>query len=94
MARYDHRLSLALRPQRRLNELELVKAKELAEIETKKFSETVEAIGPETLVAMAQAGPELQAQLLEGLGLKGYLITDGASPINLFNTAKGMLGAV
>lgn len=29
---------------------------------------------------MAQAGPEMQAKLLEGLGLKGYLITDGHVP--------------
>ena len=50
------------------------------------------AIGPETIVAIAEAGPEMQAKLLEGLGLKGYLITDGNSPINLFNTAQGMVG--
>eukprot|EP00668_Euglena_longa_P032762 GGOE01042203.1.p1 GENE.GGOE01042203.1~~GGOE01042203.1.p1 ORF type:complete len:850 (+),score=240.11 GGOE01042203.1:32-2551(+) len=78
--------------QRRLNELDLVKAKELANIETKKFTKTVGAIGRDTLLAVSQAGPEMQARLLEGLGLKGYLITDGSSPINLFNTAKGLIG--
>jgi len=78
--------------QRRLNELELTKAKELSLIETKKFTQTVSAIGQDTLLSISQAGPELQAKLLEGLGLKGYLITDGSSPINLFNTAKGMIG--
>ena len=41
---------------------------------------------------MAAAGPETQAKLLSGLGLKGYVITDGSSPINLFNTAQGMVG--
>jgi len=40
------------------------------------------------------AGPELQAKLLQGLGLKSFLITDGNSPINLFNTAKGLIGGV
>jgi major vault protein len=40
------------------------------------------------------AGPELQAKLLSGLGLKSFLITDGNSPINLFNTAKGLIGGV
>ena len=35
----------------------------------------------------------MQAKLLGGLGLKGYLVTDGKSPINLFNTAQGMIGA-
>ena len=36
----------------------------------------------------------MQAKLLEGLGLKGYLITDGSSPLNLFNTARGMIGGI
>ncbi len=36
-----------------------------------------------------QAGPEMKAKLLSGLGLKGYLVTDGKNPINLFNTANG-----
>ena len=38
-----------------------------------------------------QAGPEAQAKLLAGLGLKGFVVTDGSSPINLFNTASGMV---
>jgi len=77
--------------QNKMNELEITKAKELAEIESQKFSDTVESIGQGTLKAIAQAGPEMQAKLLEGLGLKGYLITDGSSPINLFDTAKGLV---
>ena len=76
---------------RRNNELEMAKAKELAEIEATKLAQIMKAIGKETVVSIAQAGPELQAKLLEGLGLKGYLITDGSSPINLFNTAAGMV---
>jgi major vault protein len=51
----------------------------------------VRAIGPETLRAIAAAGPELQVRLLQGLGLKSMLITDGRSPINLFNTANGLV---
>lgn len=74
------------------NELEIKKAKLMAEIETKKFKDLVQAIGSHTLVAMAKAGPEAQAKLLSGLGLKGFLISDGKNPINLFNTANGMLG--
>jgi len=80
--------------QRKMNDLELAKARELAEIESKKFADTVESIGQDTLLAISQAGPEMQAKLLEGLGLKGYLITDGQSPINLFSTAKGMIGGL
>ena len=34
----------------------------------------------------------MQAKLLKGLGLQGYLVTDGKNPINLFQTAKGMVG--
>jgi len=37
-----------------------------------------------------QAGPEMKAKLLKGLGLKGYLVSDGKNPINLFNTANGI----
>merc|ERR1711988_670335 len=76
----------------KMNDLELAKAKQLSEIETAKFKDTVDAIGAETIKAMAQAGPEMQAKLLQGLGLQGYLVTDGSTPINLFNTAKGMVG--
>ena len=32
--------------------------------------------------------------MLQALGLKSTLITDGNSPINLFNTAHGLLGAI
>lgn len=76
---------------RALNALEIEKAQKLAEIEAKKFSQLVNAIGADTITAMARAGPEMQAKLLQGLGLKGYLVTDGKSPINLFNTAQGMI---
>eukprot|EP01061_Rhynchopus_euleeides_P015164 TRINITY_DN259_c0_g1_i3.p1 TRINITY_DN259_c0_g1~~TRINITY_DN259_c0_g1_i3.p1 ORF type:complete len:847 (+),score=466.52 TRINITY_DN259_c0_g1_i3:59-2599(+) len=78
---------------KQMNDLEVEKVRKLSEIETDKFSSIMEAIGPDTVLAMARAGPELQAKLLEGLGLKGYLITDGNSPINLFNTAGGMVGS-
>eukprot|EP01120_Amphizonella_sp_Union-15-10_P014442 TRINITY_DN699_c0_g1_i7.p1 TRINITY_DN699_c0_g1~~TRINITY_DN699_c0_g1_i7.p1 ORF type:complete len:851 (+),score=273.82 TRINITY_DN699_c0_g1_i7:49-2553(+) len=79
--------------QKALNELEVTKAKELSRIEAKKFRDVVHAIGPNTIKTIAQAGPEMQAKLLQGLGLKGFLITDGNSPINLFNTAGGLVGA-
>jgi len=77
-----------------LNTLEINKAKELAEIESKKFKNVVDALGAQTIKAMAQSGPELQAKLLKGLGLQSFLITDGNSPINLFNTAKGLIGGM
>lgn len=36
----------------------------------------------------------IQVKLLQSLGLKSTLITDGSSPINLFTTANGLLGAL
>jgi len=36
----------------------------------------------------------LQVKLLQSLGLKSTLITDGSSPINLFSTAQGLIGAL
>lgn len=51
----------------------------------------ITALGPDTIAEMARAGPELQARLLASLGLEGYLVTDGSSPINLFKTAEGMV---
>jgi len=77
--------------QKALDELELRKARELSSIEAKKFEDTVEAIGADTIASIAQAGPEMQAKLLQGLGLKSLMITDGSSPVNLFNTAQGLI---
>lgn len=77
--------------QQALNALEIEKAERLANISSLEFAQRVEAIGPETLKAMAQAGPEMQAKLLEALGIQSVLITDGNSPVNLFSTAQGLI---
>lgn len=74
------------------NAVEIEKCQKSADIDTEKFKKTVEAIGAETIKAMALAGPDMQVRLLQGLGLKSALITDGSSPINLFNTAQGLVG--
>eukprot|EP00463_Aulacantha_scolymantha_P003264 TRINITY_DN409_c0_g1_i5.p1 TRINITY_DN409_c0_g1~~TRINITY_DN409_c0_g1_i5.p1 ORF type:complete len:354 (+),score=70.26 TRINITY_DN409_c0_g1_i5:258-1319(+) len=76
---------------RKQNMLEIKKAKSEAEIESEKFSKIVKSIGTETIKAIALAGPQMQAKLLSGLGLEGFLVTDGTSPINLFNTASGLV---
>jgi major vault protein len=78
--------------QKSLNGIEISREKELAEIEAQKFKNIVASLGADTIKSIAQAGPEMQAKLLQGLGLKSFLITDGNSPINLFNTASGLLG--
>jgi len=64
----------------------------MSAIEVEKFKNMVQAIGADTLKAMANAGPETQAKLLQGLGIRSTLITDGTSPINLFQTAQGLIG--
>lgn len=74
-------------------DLEVEKNEALGQIETNKFNRIVEAIGPDTLTAIARAGPEMKAKLLQGLGLTGYMVTDGSSPINLFKTAEGLISA-
>lgn len=76
----------------KLSELEIFKAKQLADIEANKFEEMIASIGKETIVSIANAGPEMQAQMLQSLGLQGFIMTDGNNPINLFNTANGLLG--
>lgn len=52
----------------------------------------VSVIGSDTIDALAKAGPETQIKILQSLGLKSVMITDGAHPINLFNTANGLVG--
>jgi major vault protein len=71
--------------------LDVFFAAEMAEIESQKFQEMMKAVGTDTIRAMATAGPELQARLLAGLGLQGYLISDGTNPINLMNMASGLV---
>ena len=61
------------------------------QIEAEKFRDIVNAIGAGTIAAIARAGPEMQAKLLNGLGLKSLLVSDGKSPVNLFNTASGLI---
>ena len=51
----------------------------------------METVGKETIVAMARAGPEMQAKLLKGLGLKGFMVMDGKNPINLLHSAQGLI---
>jgi len=67
-----------------MNELEVARAKDLAAIEAAKFKNIVKAIGGDTLQAISQAGPDIQAKLLGGLGIQGFFKSDGNSPLALF----------
>ena len=73
-------------------DLEIDKTKRLAQIEIQEFQEHVSAIGPKTIQAIATSGSDNQVKLLQALGIKSTLITDGRSPINLFNTAVDLVG--
>ena len=72
--------------------MELGKKEKLSKIESGKMKAMMEVMDPETLKSMAEAGPRYQAELLAGLGLSGFIMTDGNNPINLFNTASGLVG--
>jgi major vault protein len=79
---------------RKLKDIEIRKAKELGDLDSNKFKQFVECIGRETLVALSKAGPEMQAEILESLNLKGYMIMDSNNPVNLFSSANGILGTL
>lgn len=59
-----HRLSQAreeeLNYKKKMDGLEVEKQKQLAEIESHRFSQMVSSLGSDTLKDMARAGPELQ----------------------------------
>ncbi|KAK3701446.1 hypothetical protein RRG08_015866 [Elysia crispata] len=78
---------------RKMIAMEIEKKKKFAALEVNKFREMVKALSPATIVAMANAGPQNQLNLLQGLGLESVLLTDGNSPINLINTAAGLVGS-
>jgi major vault protein len=73
---------------RQMAELEVARAKDLAAIEAAKFKNIVKAIGADTLQAIAQSGPEVQAKLLGGLGIQGFFANDGNSPLALFGPSQ------
>jgi major vault protein len=76
------------------NEVEINKLTRTSEVEVKKFKHMVDAIGAQTLKDIATAGPDLQLKMLQALGIKSTLITDGSNPINLFDTANGLIGGL
>lgn len=92
LERLTHARNAELAYVKEQNEVEIKKSREMNEIETNRFRDQVAAIGAGTLKDLATAGPEFQLKMLSALGLQSTLITDGNSPINLFNTANGLIG--
>ena len=85
------RNELELRREKEEAETEINEQQQAALIEVEKLRRMITVLGPKTLEQMVNAGPEMQAKILKSLGLKGYLMTDGKSPINLFDTANGLV---
>jgi major vault protein len=79
---------------KKMTTLEIEKAENIANSTVEKIDIMVNSIGKDTIIELAKAGPEAQAKLLKSLGVKSLLITDGKSPINLFNTSNGLIGAL
>jgi len=74
------------------NRLEVEKSDKMANIESTKFKAMVDAMGTETIRSIASGPQDHQVKMLQALGLQSTLITDGKNPVNLFNTAQGLLG--
>ncbi len=62
------------------NKLAAEHRKTLADIEVGRFEQMSKAIGPETLQAIAMAGPELKKKLLDGLGVDQSFLGGGNLP--------------
>ncbi|NWT47351.1 MVP protein, partial [Chroicocephalus maculipennis] len=92
LSRQERLQAQEVRAQRARGEAEAARAQALADVEASRVREVAAALGPETIRDIARAGPELQVKLLQGLGLQSTLITDGNAPLNLFTTARGLLG--
>lgn len=81
------RAELDLTHRAAMNKLAEERLRRLASIEAAKYEQIMSSLGKETLIAIANAGPELKAQLLGTLGLQGFIVTDGSTPINMLNFA-------
>lgn len=80
-----------LRHMKRMKELEVINEETLSNSSVSKLKIMVDALGKEAIIALAKSGAETQKKLLQSLGVKSLLVTDGKNPINLFNTASGLI---
>jgi len=74
-----------------VDQLAIDEAKSLASIELKKSAELISAIGQDTITNIAMAGPKAQILMLQGLGIRSTLITDGKTPVNLYQAPNGAI---
>ncbi|KAJ5072182.1 major vault protein [Anaeramoeba ignava] len=79
---------LEFEQQKKMNQLKIAKTKKMADIEINKFKEIVSSIGKDTIKAISQAGPEVQRQLLSGLGIEEYFLDPEKSPLALLGLTE------
>jgi len=75
--------------QKGINILEIEKAQALAKVETNKVASMIGSIGSDTLNKIAAAEPEAKMKMLKLLNIQNTLISDGSTPINLYQGANG-----
>lgn len=91
--KYKHQIEkmehdIKLQYEKEKNNIELTAKQKISDIQTKKTQDIIDTIGRDVLIQISQAEPEAQLNLLKSLGLEGFIMTDGNSPINLFNFAN------
>ena len=74
MSRLTQARDAELKYLREQNEVEISKTRDMADIETSKFKDMVDAIGCETIQAIANAGPQMQVRDHVLLKLPAWLI--------------------
>eukprot|EP00794_Sanderia_malayensis_P005339 gene5339-6009_t len=75
--------------QRQMNKLEVDKARSLAKVELSKIESMIGSLGADTVTNIANSGPECKVKMLEALGIQSMLISDGCTPINLYQAGNG-----
>lgn len=58
----------------------------------RRFTSMVKALGCDTICSLATANSEENVHILSVLGLKSALVTNGHTPVNLVDTAHGLIG--
>lgn len=76
---------------KRNSAIQMNEKQQLAAVEVNKIQKLLNAVGSDTLATILNAEPQMQQEMLKSLGLQGYLMTDGRNPINLFDTAQGLV---
>lgn len=74
------------------NELKIKRKEEEMKVDVSRFERLVQSVGRKSLSAIVCANSNYKQRLLEALNLKSTLITDGSNPINLIQTAHGLIG--